>query len=288
MKFFHRALLILLVCTFAIPVPVVAADDPLVMGVFPRRNVKLTHQMFTPLAEHLSQQLGREVQLKTSKDFKTFWSDLQKKEFDLVHFNQYHYVVANKNLGYEAIAKNVEFGENTLAGSIVVRSDSGIKSLDDLRGKKILFGGGPRAMISYIVPTYMLRMAGLKKGDYIEAFSKNPPNAIIATYHKQADAAGIGAIVTRLKMVSQAIDISEMEILIKGEPLTHLPWAVKGDMSPETRGRIQKIMIALKDNLSGHAVLDAMEMSDLQPVEDSAYSQHRAIINKVYPQGGPE
>lgn len=288
MRYFRAALLIFLIHTFVIPTPVAVADDPLMMGVFPRRNVKLTHQMFTPLAEYLSQQLGREVRLKTSKDFKTFWSDLHKDEFDLVHFNQYHYVVANEKLGYQAIVKNVEFGEATIAGSIMVRSDSGIESLEDLRGKKVLFGGGPRAMISYVVPTYMLRMAGLKKGDYIEVFAKNPPNAVLATYHKQADAAGIGALVSRLKIVTKTIDISEMEYLVKGDALTHLPWAVKGDMPAQTRGKIRKIMTGLNDTLAGQAVLDAMEMSDMQSVEDSDYNRHRAIIDYVYPDGGAE
>lgn len=287
MRYFHTALIILLIHTLVIPTPVSAADDPLIMGVFPRRNVKLTHKMFTPLAKYLSQQLGREVRLKTSKDFKTFWSDLNKHKFDLAHFNQYHYVVANEKLGYEAIVKNVEFGEATIAGSIMVRSDSGIKSLEDLRGKKVIFGGGPRAMISYIVPTYMLRMAGLTKGDYIELFAKNPPNSVLATYHKQADAAGTGAVVSRLKMVAQAIDTGEMEYLVKGEELTHLPWAVKGDMPAETRDKIQKIMTGLKDTLAGQAVLDAMEMSGMQPVKDSDYNEHRAIIDYVYPDGGP-
>jgi phosphonate transport system substrate-binding protein len=286
MKVVQNAFLLLMVCAVLMPVPILAADDPLLMGVFPRRNVKLTHKMFTPLADHLSQQLGREVKLKTSKDFKTFWSDLQKREFDLVHFNQYHYVVANQKLGYEAIVKNVEFGEDTLAGSIMVRSDSGMKSLQDLRGKKILFGGGPRAMISYIVPTYMLRMAGLKEGDYIEAFSKNPPNAAIAVYHKQADAAGIGAVVSRLKVVTQATDIEKMEYLIRSKPLTHLPWAVKGDMLPELKQKIQKIMSGLKETVHGQTVLDSMEMSDMLITNDSDYNEHRKIIKEVYPKEG--
>ncbi len=285
-RFGRGALIVLLIFTIAFPVPLLAADDPLVMGVFPRRNVKLTHRMFTPLAEYLSLKLGREVQLKTTKDFKTFWAALNKREFDLVHFNQYHYVVAHDELGYDALVKNVEFGENAIAGSIMVRTDSGIKSIEDLRGKKVLFGGGPRAMISYIVPTYMLRMAGLKKGDYVEAFAKNPPNAIISAYHKQADAAGIGAIVARLNMVNQVIDISKMEYLARGEPLTHLPWAVKDDMPQETRDKIQKIMIGLKDSVSGQAVLDSIEMSDMQPVSDSDYDRHREIIKEVYPDGG--
>lgn len=280
-------LVVLLSASFLMPVSGMAADDPLVMGVFPRRNVKQTHRMFLPLANYLSQKLGREVQLKTTKDFATFWAALNRKEYDLVHFNQYHYVVANKKLGYQAIVKNVEFGENTIAGALMVRSDSGIKSINDLRGKKVLFGGGPRAMISYIVPTYMLRMAGLNKGDYIEAFAKNPPNAILSTYNKQADAAGIGASVTRLKMVNQAIDISKMEYLVRGEPLPQLPWAVKGDMPQETRARIRAIMTDLKDSLAGQAVLDSIEMSDMQPVNDSDYDQCRMIIRHVYPDGGP-
>ncbi len=281
------ALIIVLIFSVIVPVPILAADDPLVIGVFPRRNVKQTLRMFTPLAKHLSDKLGREVQLRTTKDFASFWAELKKHEYDLVHFNQYHYVVAHEQLGYEAIVKNVEFGENTLAGSLVVRIDSGIKSIEGLRGKKVLFGGGPRAMVSYIVPTYMLRMAGLKKGDYIETFAKNPPNALISTYHKQADAAGIGAVVTRLKIVNQTIDISKMEYLMRGEALPHLPWAVKGDMPPDTRDKVQKIMTGLKDSASGQAVLASIEMSDMQPVSDRDYDQHRKIIKEVYPDGGP-
>jgi len=287
MLFVRSVLAFLLVFTVVFPIPILAADDPLVMGVFPRRNVKLTHRTFAPLANHLSQKLGREVQLKTAKDFMTFWSDLHKNEFDLVHLNQYHYVIAHDQLGYEAIVMNVEFGENTLAGVLMVRADSDIKTVEDLRGKRVLFGGGPRAMASYIIPTYLLHMAGLNKGDYVEVFAKNPPNAIISTYHKQADAAGIGSIVPRLKMVKQAIDIGKMEYLARGEPLPHLPWAVKKDMPQETRDKIKKIMAELKDSALGQAVLDSVEMTDMQPVSDRDYDQHRNIISEVYSGGGP-
>ena len=58
MKVVQNALMLLIVCAVLMPVTILAADDPLLMGVFPRRNVKLTHQMFTPLADHLSQQLS--------------------------------------------------------------------------------------------------------------------------------------------------------------------------------------------------------------------------------------
>ncbi len=281
------AFIFLLICVVIFPTEIFASDDPLVIGIFPRRNVKQTHSMFAPLASYLTQKLGREVQLKTAKNFATFRLAMKRKEYDLVHLNQYQYVVANDELGYHAIAKNVEFGESTIAGALMVRSDSGMKTIQDLRGKKILFGGGPGAMVSYIVPTYMLRDAGLNKGDYIEAFAKNPPNAIISTYHGQADAAGVGDIALQLGMVHKAIDADKMTYLIRSEPLPHLPWAVKDDMPQETREKIQKIMTGLKDSPSGKAVLDSMEMSDMQPVTDGDYDHCREIIRQVYPGGGP-
>jgi ABC-type phosphate/phosphonate transport system substrate-binding protein len=58
-------------------------------------------------------------------------------------------------------------------------------------------------------------------------------------------------------------------------------------MPAETRNKIQKSMAGLKNTLPGLAVLDSMEMSDMQPVKDSDYDQTRAIIDYVFPKGGP-
>jgi phosphonate transport system substrate-binding protein len=67
-----------------------AADDALVMGVFPRRNAAETTKIFTPMAEHLSAQLGRQVRLVTSRDFESFWHGVTARRYDIVHYKQYH------------------------------------------------------------------------------------------------------------------------------------------------------------------------------------------------------
>lgn len=137
------------------------------IGVFPRRPAAETHQAFKPLEEHLSKQLGEPVHLVIPKDFETFWEGVQKQQFDLVHYNQYHYIKSHKELGYEVIVANEEFGNKVIAGALSVRKDSGIKSVADLKGKTILFGGGKKAMGSYIAPTAVLKTAGLTEGkDY--------------------------------------------------------------------------------------------------------------------------
>lgn len=157
---------LLLIVTISVPLtPVqsVAADDDFVVGVFPRRNYTTTIKMFTPLASHLSRKIGRKVVVKTARDFKTFWVGVTENRYDLVHFNQYHYVKSKKYFGYRVIVKNEEFGKSTISGALVTRIDSDFKFVSDLKGRTIIFGGGRGAMMSYVVPTALLRRAGLGK-----------------------------------------------------------------------------------------------------------------------------
>ena len=95
---------------------VLARKSFLKMGIFPRRNPKATYLMFTPLANILSRQLGINVVLQTTKDFASFWRNVENQRYDLVHFNQYHYLVANKYYGYQAVAMLEETGSSTISG----------------------------------------------------------------------------------------------------------------------------------------------------------------------------
>ena len=144
-------------------------DPPLIIGVFPRRNAALTMHLFTPLARYLEDQLGRPVKLRTSANFYTFLRSLNPRRFDLVHLNQYQYIRAHDAYGYEAIAQNEEFGESSIKSALFVRKGSGIESLSQLQGRRIIFGGDRTAMMSYILPTFLLRALAMDDLERAEA-----------------------------------------------------------------------------------------------------------------------
>lgn len=263
----------------ALLVEAAPAIADLKMGVFPRRPVAATHQTFQPLAEHLSQALGEKVELVVAKDFKSFWAGVAAGEYDLVHFNQYHYIKSHKEFGYRVIVANEEFGERTIAGALAVRKDSGVNSVTDLKGKTILFGGGTKAMGSYIAPTSLLKKAGLNEGaDYKANFAKNPPSAVIGVYNKAADAAGAGNVILRLKSVQSQIDSEQMKILAETEPYAQLPWAVKAGMTEEKAQKIQSIMTSLKTTPAGQDVLKSAKVTDFFAVTDTDYNNVREIV----------
>jgi len=259
-----------------------ATQPALILGIFPRRNAITTLRLFKPLAHYLSEKLQREVTLITEKDFNAFWQAVAAQRYDIVHYNQYHYIVSQQQWGYEVIAKNEEFGDAHIAGALVVRQDSGINTVSDLKGRTIIFGGGPRAMQSYIIARYLLEQAGLQKNDYQTLFSKNPPNALYTTFYKQAAAAGVGDDVISLDIVNKLIDTQQLSILAQGEPLPHLPWAVKADMTPALRDMIQSVLINLKASEAGLEVLGQARLTGLVMTTDAEYDPHRTIISNVY------
>jgi len=265
----------------AVSTPVSAEPSELVMGVFPRRNPTEMIEMFSPLANYLSHELGRPVKIETTPDFNSFWVAVAAKRYHIVHYNQYHYIRSHKQLGYRLVAKNEESGVTSIAGAIVVRKDSGIDKLTDLRSKTILFGGNKQAMNSYVTPTYLLGQAGLKHGDYKEEFASNPPNAAIAVYFGRAAAGGVGDIVYDTPFVRKKVDVSKLKIIAKSKPVAHLPWAVRGDVPRETRDAIRKALLAVKSASDAERILKMAALTNIVAADDGEYDYVRRIVMGV-------
>ncbi len=253
----------------------------LVMGVFPRRPAKVTNKAFTPLAKYLESKIGMKVKLVISKDFAAYEKKLNSGVFDLVHLNHFQYVKVRKSLGYDVIVMNEEFGTSKLKSAIFVKKDSKFKTLKDLKGKKIIFGGGKTAFIAYMGTTKLLREAGLKSGDYIEEFAKNPPNALIALARGQSDGTGTGHIGHMIPMIKKTGDDKKVRILAASDPYPHLPWAVKKSMKDELKAKIKKAFLALNDTEEGKKILKAARVTGFAEANDGLYDVVPQVVKAI-------
>jgi len=249
------------------------------MGVFPRRTPEVTEAAFKPLADKLSKDLGEEVQLIVPKSFKEFWQAVKDNQFDLVHYNQYHYIRSHREQGYRVIVANEEFGKKQLSGVIAVRKDSGINSLQDLRGKMIVFGGSKKAMGSYIAPTTILKKAGLVEGrDYLVNFASTPPASVIGLMSDVGSAAGAGdSVVEIIRDSGSSIDESKLKTLATSDSFIHLPWAVNTNVSEEKAKKIQSIMTGLSNSDEGKKILTSAKVTGFYAVTDKDFEKVREM-----------
>jgi len=269
---------ILLLCLFCIGSDIcVAANQTLVMGVFPRRNSVATVKMFTPLTRYLSEEIGVQVKLETAKNFPTFWKKVTDLRYDIVHYNQLHYLLSHDESGYEVFAKNEEFGSSTLRSSLVIRKDSGIESIEDLRGKKIIFGGGKRAMIAYVGVKLMLMKHGLFESDYTTILARNPPNSSLAVFFKKAEAGGVGDIALTVPAVRKRVNSNELTYLKSAYSQPHMPWAFNSKIDLETRKKIRLAFVKLNNTTTGKDTLRMAGMTGVLPAKDGDFESSRKI-----------
>jgi len=256
-----------------------AAERTLILGVFPRFSASETTKRYSPLGDYLAARLNAEITLSTARDFQSFMRSLSEQRYDIVQYNQYHYIRSSKN--YQVIAHNKEFGKSTIAGVLYVRKDSGITDLKQLKGATVLFGGGEDAMIGYIAPMYMLLQAGLGKNDFNSQFAVTPMNSVIGVYHHQADAAGSGDGVIDQPAIKNSINPQELVALAVSEQLLHLPWAVRRTMPARLREAVQAALVELENTESGREVLKAALLSGIGKAHDRDYDPARKMVKAV-------
>lgn len=141
----------------------VHAAEKYVFGVHPFAPPTKLNAMFTPMISYLSEQLGAPVEFRSAKDYDTAMDNLIN---GTVHFSYLgpspFAIIDDKYPGRIRIAAAVanKDGGPTFQGVIVVKDDSPIQALSDLKGKRFAFGDRDSTLSCYI-PAYMLMQAGI-------------------------------------------------------------------------------------------------------------------------------
>jgi phosphonate transport system substrate-binding protein len=117
--------------------------------------------------------------------------------------------------------------------------------------------------------------------EYQPLFAVSPSNALIGAYFGQADAAGVESAVPWAPKVQQMIDLGATQVIAQSKPVLQLPWAVRSDMAPELREKIQGLLAHLGTTEKGKHLLQQAGLTGLIPVSDRDYDPHRRIVARV-------
>ena len=112
-----------------------STDDKLVMGFVPSQDSENIASSVEPLADRLSEELGIEVEGKVMTNFNSLVEAMGSNQVQIGFIPAFGYVLANEQYDVEVILKSVRHGEGSYKAQYVVREDSGIDSLEDLKGK---------------------------------------------------------------------------------------------------------------------------------------------------------
>lgn len=170
------------------------AGEPLAMAVYPYRPAVEIQNHFAPLLKLLSGAVDRPISLRIGRDYDEHMRMVIEEGVDLAYIGAAGYLALTRQASDLSLLCRMEIeGRAELGGHIVVRKDSPLKSLADLRGRRMAFTDKNSTM-GYLVPRAILARAGIREKDFLaQRFFGSNENVAMAVMSGDFDAGAMRA-----------------------------------------------------------------------------------------------
>src|ERR687898_1887642 len=111
------------------------ATKVLRVGFVPAENAQEVIQNAQPIVEILQKELGMEVQPFVATDYTGVIEALRGNKLDIAFLTPASYVLAKNEANVTVVLKSERKGSPFYYAAIITRAGSGIKKMEDLRGK---------------------------------------------------------------------------------------------------------------------------------------------------------
>ena len=229
--------------------------------VVPQHTAAKLYTTWSPLLQRVGQEAGLCFELRVAPTIPEFEQKLLKGEPEFVFLNPYHAVLANQKKKYQPLLAD---SEDLLTGILVVRADSPIKSLNELKGKNISLPAPNAFAASLLIRAEMAK----RKIDINPVFVKTHSNVYRSVIGKDAVAGG-GVNYTLDNEVPEVRQ--QLRVLFETSAYTPHPVATHPSVPAAVRERFLKATLKLTQDEEGRKLLDGINLSKPQAV---TYAKH--------------
>lgn len=201
-------------------------SNEIIFGVNPFTSPENIKNMYVPILNGVFNKIGYKMRIMIVKDYDALNNGIDEGIIDVAWFSPFAYVIAHEKSGIEPIVSPKVNGRVAYNGFIITRNDSGINSIEDLKGKS--FGYVDEGSASgYLYARHILKTKGMNPDKIFSksAFMGSHDNVIKAvlsgeidagaTYNEALDTALKNGVETnKLKIIAKTADIPKDAIAV--------------------------------------------------------------------------
>ncbi|UKS24703.1 phosphate/phosphite/phosphonate ABC transporter substrate-binding protein [Paenibacillus sp. HWE-109] len=252
----------------------------------PSQNAETLEAKAKPLEKLLQDKLGIPVKVSVSTDYNVVIEAMASKQVDIGFLPPSNYVVAHDTRNAaDLLVQATRLGVDDATGQptkdlvnfykseILVKADSPIKSVADLKGKKIGWQGVTSAA-GYIYPGLLLKKANIDPvKDVTGVQFQGHDKAVIALLNGQVDAVGVFQDI-RTNMLKDYPELfKQTKVLAYSDNIPNDVIAVRPDMDATWKKKIQDAFIAIGNDPEGQKIiLDVYTHKGYVVTEDSKFN----------------
>jgi len=250
----------------------------LIFGVHPLHNPQRLYEIYTPLVEYLSRNLPDiTITLEASRSYEEFEKKLDSRHFAFALPNPYQTINSLQH-GYHVFAKMGE--DDKFRSLIIVRKDSGINRVADLKDKIVSFPA-PTALAATMMPLYYIHTHGLDANQDIKRLFSGSQESSIMNVYLGKSAAGATWLPPWQAFVERSPKIAaELEVKWETPPLLNNGLVARDDVPPEVVDKVQSLLVALHTHDEGRQLLAALPLARFERATDATYQPVRDFMKR--------
>jgi phosphonate transport system substrate-binding protein len=228
---------------------------------------------FGPLTKYLERTVGTKVDFVPVNDYPAAVEALVNKQVELVWFGGFTYVQAQIRSGGKIIPIAQREEDTKFRSVFITQTNSGIKSLADLKGKQVSFGS-PSSTSGHAMPRSFLLEAGIdpEKDFKRVAYSGAHDATIASVVSGRVDAAALDITVWRKFVAENKVDTTKVDVFFTSPPYYNYNWSVHADMPAAQREKITAALLNLNmNNPEGSEILTLNRATKYIPTKPENY-----------------
>lgn len=208
-----------------------AAESELKLGVgLFQPDKEKNDATYRPLADYLSAKLGRKVTLRTVDTWEGLAKSLANGETDMALMGPWGYVLANHEASAQAISTILYDGKPEYHAIFITHPDSGINSVNDLKGRTFAFGD-KGSTSGYLIPLHYFMTQGINPDSYFSKVLNAKHQAIETQVTQGVLDAGADYNRNRNAMIEQGLIKAERsKVIWQSAPLPNDAFAVSSTL----------------------------------------------------------
>jgi phosphonate transport system substrate-binding protein len=204
---------------------------------------------FGPITKYLESKLGMKVEFIPVNDYPAAVEALVNKNVDMVWFGGFTHVQANVRSGGK-IVPIVQREEDTKFQSVfITKTNSGIKTLNDLKGKQVSFGSASSTS-GHLMPRSFLLAANIDPDKDFKrvAYSGAHDATIASVVSGKVDAAALDITVWNKFVSEKKVDTADVNVFYTTPGYFNYNWSVHADMPAAMREKVTKALLDISPN----------------------------------------
>ena len=263
---------VLCLCLFATSLGL-SAQTVLRVTTIPEEAATEQMRKFGPLTKYLERTVGTKVDFVPVNDYPAAVEALVNKQVELVWFGGFTYVQAQIRSGGKIVPIAQREEDTKFRSVFITQTNSGIKSLADLKGKQVSFGS-QSSTSGHLMPRSFLLEAGIdpEKDFKRVAYSGAHDATIASVVSGRVDAAALDITVWRKFVAENKVDTSKVDVFYTTPPYFNYNWSVHADMPAAQREKITAALLDLNiNNPEGKEILTLNRDTKYIPTKPENY-----------------